>query len=316
MTPPRLTFKPCISSAIRKGSNKAPQLSSPVATSDVTSNVATPFIRDREVLVSHHVGKSKSVKAGAQRRRAKGPSSSKPRINWKTFKERQNNHEFDRGNYHGYYLYRNHGLKEFEDYRVKLLLQIPERCLERMKTCSKWVDVGSNAGDLTILLSLMFNPHRMYGIELDTELVKQAQAKVRSLVALRDGQTYCITEEGVTFVPTGSAEENNSSSVEVVPSDLCDRLVFVNKEFQDFYKASPDEMNSFEVISCFSVIKWIHLYGGDIGLMHFFESCKSLLTTGGLLLFEYQEWESYLKKQNLNDVSFLFFKDLFKSVHL
>jgi hypothetical protein len=57
----------------------------------------------------------------------------------------------------------------------------------------------------------------------------------------------------------------------------------------------------------FSITKWIHLKGGDQGLLEFFRKIYSVLRSHplkgeGLLLLEPQGWENYAKAKKLTPV--------------
>ncbi|KAF6250319.1 Bicoid-interacting protein 3-domain-containing protein [Scenedesmus sp. NREL 46B-D3] len=51
--------------------------------------------------------------------------------------------------------------------------------------------------------------------------------------------------------------------------------------------------NKYEVVTCFSVSKWVHLNWGDDGLIKLFHKFYRCLAPGGLLVLEPQPWKSY-----------------------
>lgn len=66
------------------------------------------------------------------------------------------------------------------------------------------------------------------------------------------------------------------------------------------------EHGAYDVVLALSVVKWIHIHGGDAGLRRFFARCAAVLSSpsssssssesvseGGLLVLEPQPWESY-----------------------
>jgi hypothetical protein len=57
----------------------------------------------------------------------------------------------------------------------------------------------------------------------------------------------------------------------------------------------------------FSITKWIHLNGGDEGLLSFFRKIYAVLKAGGLLLLEPQGWEGYAKARKMTPVRLLSF---------
>lgn len=56
---------------------------------------------------------------------------------------------------------------------------------------------------------------------------------------------------------------------------------------------SSQKEGKYDIITCFSVTKWIHLNGGDSKLLEFFCRLFSLVRTGGRVVVEYQPWKSY-----------------------
>mmetsp|Transcript_23865 Transcript_23865/g.37333 ORF Transcript_23865/g.37333 Transcript_23865/m.37333 type:complete len:175 (-) Transcript_23865:23-547(-) len=56
----------------------------------------------------------------------------------------------------------------------------------------------------------------------------------------------------------------------------------------------------YDVITCLSVTKWIHLNHGDRGVVHLFRKCFDLLADNGVLILEPQPWRSYHRKRNIS----------------
>ena len=50
---------------------------------------------------------------------------------------------------------------------------------------------------------------------------------------------------------------------------------------------------SLDMVTCFSVTKWVHLNQGDEGLMALFRAVHTLLAPGGCFVLEPQPWRSY-----------------------
>jgi hypothetical protein len=57
----------------------------------------------------------------------------------------------------------------------------------------------------------------------------------------------------------------------------------------------------------FSITKWIHLNGGDRGIISFFRKIYAVLKAGGLLLLDPQDWEGYAKARKMSPVRLLSF---------
>jgi 7SK snRNA methylphosphate capping enzyme len=54
----------------------------------------------------------------------------------------------------------------------------------------------------------------------------------------------------------------------------------------------------FDIIVCFSTIKWVHLAFGDVGLKTLMLKIKESLNQGGIFMFDCQPWKSYKKAIN------------------
>ena len=73
------------------------------------------------------------------------------------------------------------------------------------------------------------------------------------------------------------------------------------------YVGSYSSFNFF--VSSFSVSKWIHLNGGDDGLLAFFRRVHSCLNAGGSFVLEPQSWEGYSKAKRMSQVIYLAYCD-------
>lgn len=58
---------------------------------------------------------------------------------------------------------------------------------------------------------------------------------------------------------------------------------------------------SYDVISCLSTTKWVHLNGGDAALKQLFARVHALLRPGGCFLLEPQPWASYRKRKRVSE---------------
>jgi 7SK snRNA methylphosphate capping enzyme len=62
------------------------------------------------------------------------------------------------------------------------------------------------------------------------------------------------------------------------------------------------EPGRYDAISCFSVVKWIHLNHGDAAVQRLFSDVHAALRPGGVFVLEPQPWSSYRKRRALNPV--------------
>jgi 7SK snRNA methylphosphate capping enzyme len=73
----------------------------------------------------------------------------------------------------------------------------------------------------------------------------------------------------------------------------------INFENIDILKKSFNENEKYDIITCFSVTKWIHLNNGDEGIKNFFNKVYNTLENEGIFIYEPQPYKSYKKKQYL-----------------
>ena len=66
----------------------------------------------------------------------------------------------------------------------------------------------------------------------------------------------------------------------------------------------------FDVVSCFSTSKWVHLNFGDAGLMRLFARAFACLRRGGRFLLEPQPWSSYRKRATLSPTIARHFREI------
>jgi len=59
----------------------------------------------------------------------------------------------------------------------------------------------------------------------------------------------------------------------------------------------------YDVVTCFSVTKWVHLNGGDAKLLELFCKLYSLVHQGGRVVIEYQPWKSYENNKNTSSLT-------------
>jgi len=167
------------------------------------------------------------------------------------------------GNYPDYYGYRNKGLGEL-DPRISVM---KKEWFEN-KSC---LDIGCNTGIFTLDLALQFDMASLLGIDLDKKLVQQAKLNLRFRQDELSSPHY-----------RGSFKDKDINSI-------------VSFRGEDYYKSIRNE--TFDVILCLSVVKWIHVNYGDDGIKRLFEKISMQLTQGGLFIFEPQPWSSYIKNQ-------------------
>lgn len=61
----------------------------------------------------------------------------------------------------------------------------------------------------------------------------------------------------------------------------------------EVYTHPPD---SYEVVTCLNVTKYVHLNSGDKGLLFLFRRIHQILKPGGYFVLQAQPWQSYTSK--------------------
>ncbi|XP_015966060.1 probable RNA methyltransferase At5g51130 [Arachis duranensis] len=197
------------------------------------------------------------------------------------------------GNFRRYYEHRNEEGPE-EDPRLELL----RKEWFEDKEC---LDIGCNDGTLTISIAKMFRCQSILAIDIDPELVEQANLNLRD---------SCL------LMQMGGSSENNSDDSaqraaaspekEVAPSEPSslekrNLLEVVTFKQENFMESQHPEL--YDTVTCFSVTQWIHLNFGDQGLITFFNKIWEVLRPGGVLLLEPQAWRSYSLNHYLSPVA-------------
>jgi 7SK snRNA methylphosphate capping enzyme len=123
------------------------------------------------------------------------------------------------------------------------------------------LDVGCNTGAFTIAVAERYHPRSVLGIDVDAGLVNRARA---ALDLRRSG-----TARGCVVFQV--------DDVSAAPA---------------FVQDTP----RYDAVLCMSVTKWVHLNGGDAGLMCMFRRIHALLRDGGVLVLEPQPWKKYRRR--------------------
>ena len=197
--------------------------------------------------------------------------------------------DVSRGNHQRYYGYR----KKVEeagargDARLKFL----EDAWFRGRKCK---DVGCNDGTFTMALAREFAPRFLVGVDADEGLVRAAQASV--------AQASRKHAEKWAGAALRAADASEAGVLSHGPLPYPHNLWFEREDAAGEAAGSTVAANdhSFDLVSAFSVTKWIHLNHGDAGLVRFFERVFESLKPGGRFVYEPQPWKSYTKRRTKN----------------
>ncbi|KEG02386.1 bicoid-interacting protein BIN3, putative [Plasmodium vinckei vinckei] len=197
------------------------------------------------------------------------------------------------------------------------------------------LDIGCNYGIVTFLLSLKYKCKTVNGIDIDFNIINKNVSILKLffdfiliynkqkhmlpfllnkhfLKTERDifNEVYLLYEE-ITLKEVEKNEEKRSRhNLEVCQNEekrSRDNLEVCQNEFpfniyfscsNIFDKCFENVQNKYDVIICFSVLKWIHLNYGDTKLILFFDLVYKLLKNGGYFILEYHREIKYKLKKN------------------
>eukprot|EP00930_Biecheleria_cincta_P068839 TRINITY_DN56666_c0_g1_i1.p1 TRINITY_DN56666_c0_g1~~TRINITY_DN56666_c0_g1_i1.p1 ORF type:complete len:348 (+),score=69.64 TRINITY_DN56666_c0_g1_i1:114-1157(+) len=171
---------------------------------------------------------------------------------------------YEHGNYSRYYGYRHaDGVTGSSDTRLTALI---ERLGNDLFAGKEILDIGCNAGLVSLEVARSYGARRVVGQDIDLDLIQAAKENAANLQLGGGSQIEFRTEDILT------------SPLRRPPNDTPER---------------------FDVVLCLSVTKWVHFARGDTGIRNLFKRCMKRLKHGGVLVLEPQEWSSYKKKRHL-----------------
>ncbi|KAH9986344.1 Bicoid-interacting protein 3-domain-containing protein [Russula compacta] len=218
------------------------------------------------------------------------------------------------GNYHNYHGYRYHH-PGAHDSRLALLPRelFANACV---------LDVGCNEGWVSCEIAQSWGARRVVGVDIDDTLVRMAWRRRRTLWSHQapssemSFQSKFHPKRKRVPHPLAPPEPNHFPAscqhmfgpLPIPPTDTIDLSASENTFPHNisFRRADwvneciPEDQTGYDVIIAFSVSKWIHLNGGDVGLRRFFGRAYATLVPGGAFVLEAQPRESYIKARKLH----------------
>lgn len=168
-------------------------------------------------------------------------------------------HEAHRhGNYTSYYTFRSQ--------------DVPDPRLTQLKPFVQGrqiLDLGCNAGKLTLELATHFCASRVVGVDLDAGLIASARDAKRAAL---------LSEE------KGPSNNNDIENVEFEQFDFGNTWPF---------PGAAAGRGQWDVVLLLSVIKWLHLNSSDAVLVALFRRLFEVVVPGGFLVLEPQDWANY-----------------------
>lgn len=267
-----------------------PQASSSTSTVDVVKPKTEQTTPKKAQTPSAGASRSRSMSMSPERRfkRQLSGSSGKgrpiaPAVPQFKYPEKP---KFTQGNYNRYYGYRNVG--GIEDPRL------PYFDLKWFKG-KDVLDIGCNAGHLTLALADQFQPHKILGMDIDGKLIQAARQNIRHILSQRrkDSAKFPRALE-MTRGPLEAHPLMGSSD------QFPNNILFLQG---NYVPGSEEVLNlqkeEYDTVLALSITKWIHLNNGDTGLKLFFRKIFRQLRPGGKLILEPQPWSTYRKRAKL-----------------
>jgi SAM-dependent methyltransferase len=193
---------------------------------------------------------------------------------------------------------------------------------------TRLLDAGCGNGVLTTLIAERFSHlHQVVGVDVDQPLLLKARALLteRQQQALQAQQTQSQPQQAqqtkqvsgldLSSLPLslrmcqnvtpaqlqllGSKASSSSSSASSASpgaaTPQAERILFL---YDDLGASTSNPLPalshcSFDVITAFSLLKWLHITQGDEGLKCFFRRSFALLRPGGRLVLSVPHWASY-----------------------
>ncbi|KAI0663212.1 S-adenosyl-L-methionine-dependent methyltransferase [Cubamyces menziesii] len=208
------------------------------------------------------------------------------------------------GNYHGYYSKR----PSTHDPRLSLL---PSSLFQDKRV----LDVGCNEGWVTCEIAQRLGAKRIVGVDIDDALVRLAWKHRRSVWSqqgppenvsgrTQEGEDPHRPQQGIPDYFPASCEHMFGPLL--IPDAVSQDGSFPhNVAFRTadwVHNEIPDDAEGYDVVLAFSISKWIHLNGGDEGLLKFFRRVYQVLGPGGTFVLEAQEWDTYGKAKRMDPV--------------
>ncbi|XP_076472760.1 uncharacterized protein LOC143302112 [Babylonia areolata] len=198
------------------------------------------------------------------------------------------NPAYKHGNYYRYYGYRTPAMAP--DFRLYFFKK-------------EWfegndvLDVGCNAGDVTLAVAQIFHPKKIVGMDIDPNLIRIARQNIRSHQ----------TKANMYQMEKYPVSTNDYGPIEPLPALTNQSNIFPKNVMfmQGNYVLKSDKeldhvKEEYDTILALSITKWIHLNHGDEGLKRVFHRMFQQLRPGGRLVLEPQTWASYRRRKKLS----------------
>ncbi|BGP37116.1 hypothetical protein JCM10450v2_001024 [Rhodotorula kratochvilovae] len=187
------------------------------------------------------------------------------------------------GNYRSYYTFRpgSTGAPAATPDSLDGRLALLDPSLFRGKTL---LDIGTNSGRIALDALRSLGAQAVVGVDIDPLLIEDAWK--------------AAAEQGI---PKEDARV-----------EFLDGNVMLGGWFERFQAERGGDKGRIDVVTLFSITKWLHLHHGDEGMLRLFRSLHAFLPVGGVVIVEPQEFDNYKRAVKRNKD----LREVFKAIQL
>ena len=156
------------------------------------------------------------------------------------------------------------------------------------------LDIGCNAGRTTVSAALHFSAASATGIDLDPALIVSAKSHLSFVYSRLEPELHPEGRPREVYFPVSAVQKHGQVPYPLHTEEFPRNVRFEDADVLQYGGEGVD------VVLMLSVLKWVHLWGGDEGLMKVLGKVEGWLEGGGWLVLEVQEWASYEKAVKKN----------------
>eukprot|EP00041_Stephanoeca_diplocostata_P018888 m.399783 g.399783 ORF g.399783 m.399783 type:complete len:320 (+) comp21155_c0_seq3:166-1125(+) len=187
---------------------------------------------------------------------------------------------FSAGNYSSYYA------KRLPPGSRDPRIDVMNRAWFQNKSC---LDIGCNVGLVSVEFIRTLGASKVRAIDIDNSLILRARAAAKNIPYPRNEELAKRLLD-VSWVP---------ASFELSIGPLKTLAHYITFDCEDYVESGDCNDEEYDVVTCLSTIKWVHLNNGDSGVQRLFHKVYKSLKPRGIFILEPQPWKSYRKSRLL-----------------